>query len=118
MNVNDKEESLQFVDHIDSLNNDVKSLAINMAIYLAKIKSKSEAINHLEPEFIKLVNGTIKVVRQVTHIINAAKNKEKMVYEIPSGNITTDQIESKLNSILDQCQIILGNLTDKTDLKI
>ena len=115
---NDSEKKLQFVDKIDNLNDEVKTLAINMAIYLAKVKSKTEDFNHLEPDFIKLVNGTVKVVQEVTGIINAAQNKEKMIYQIPSGNFESDKIETKLNSILDLCQNILENLAAKTNLKI
>lgn len=118
MKLTDKDKSLKYIDHISNLNEEVKTLAINMAVYLAKIKSKSEEVSHLEPEFIKLINGTVKVVQEVTKIINAAQNKEKIIFEIPSGEITTDQIENKLNSILEQCQVIMENLIKKTDLKI
>ncbi len=114
----DRNKKLQFVDQIDNLNDEVKTLAINMAIYLAKVKSKSEDFNHLEPDFIKLINGTVKVVQEVTGIIDAAQNKEKMIYEIPSGNYKYDKIETKLNSILDLCRKILENLATKTNLKI
>ncbi len=64
----------------------------------------------MEPEFIKLVNGAIKVGQELTRIINAAKNEETMVYDVPSGKFNSDQLEVKLNSILSQCRQILNEL--------
>ena len=106
--LNDK--SSNFVEKIENLNEEVKSLAINMAIYLAKAKGSSDKLSQLEPDFIKLVNGTVKVVQELTHLINAAGNKETMVYEVPSGKYNSDKIESQLNSILHQCREIVDNL--------
>ena len=116
--MDDKNKSLKFVNHIDNLNEEVKTLALNMAIYLAKIKNHSSEIHQLEPEFIKLVNGTVKVVQEVSKIINAAQHREKMIFEVPSGKFAADQVEVKLYSILEQCQSILNSLTRKTDLSI
>lgn len=99
-----------FVEYIENLNEEVKSLALNLAIYLAKAKSSSQQLSHMEPDFIRLVNGTVKVVQDVTLIINAAKSKETLVYDVPSGNMRSDHLENKLNSILDQCRQILNEL--------
>ncbi|KAA3637807.1 MAG: hypothetical protein DWP97_00070 [Calditrichaeota bacterium] len=101
------------VAEIEELNDEVKTLAINMAVYLAKAKSSSEKLSQLEPDFIKLVNGTVKVVQELTYLINAAQNKEKMVYDVPSGNLKSDKIELKLESILNQCREIMENLAKK-----
>ena len=101
------------VAEIEELNDEVKTLAINLAVYLAKAKSSSEKLSQLEPDFIKLVNGTVKVVQELTYLINAAQNKEKMVYDVPSGNMISDKIELKLESILLQCREIMENLAKK-----
>ena len=116
--MDDKDKSLKFVNHIDNLNEEVKTLALNMAIYLAKIKSQSSDINRLEPEFIKLVNGTVKVVQEVSRIINAAQHREKMIFEVPSGKMGKDQIETKLNGILKQCEDIITSIKKETDIRI
>ena len=107
---------IELVNQVEELNEEAKSLALNLAIYLAKRKKNSEKLSIMEPDFIKLVNGTIKVVHEVTHIVNAAKNMEKMLYEIPSGSMEYNQLEHKLRSILKQCQGIMSELLSQDEL--
>ena len=95
------------VEQVDGLSEEVKALAIDLAIYLAKAKADGnrEELNRLEPDFISLVNGAVKVVQQLSLIVNAAKTTS-------TGNdaairaresVGKDQIEIRLRSILDQC---------------
>ena len=100
-----RKKNLEMINEVDALNEEVKTLALNLAIYLAKAKANqaSDKINKLEPEFIRLVNGTVKVVQELTYTLNAARNNETMVYELPSGNLKMDDIEFKLQAILKQC---------------
>jgi len=100
------------LEEVDSLNEEVKVLALNLAIYLAKKKAGSDQISRLEPEFMRLVNGTIKVVREISAILNAANHLEKMVYNPPSSSLGKDQIEIRLNAILEQCESIRMRLTE------
>ncbi len=106
------------IDIVENLNEEVKEIAVNLAIYLAKSKNDSKQLSKMEPEFIKLVNGAVKVGQELTRIINAAKNKETMVYDVPSGKFSSDQLEVKLNSILSQCRQILDELGVKGEYKI
>lgn len=113
------QKSLDLVAEVDNLGEEVRTLALNLAIYLAKVKSKSQSaqLNHMEPEFIKLVNGTVKVVQEMTGILNAARNMERMIYDVPSGNITQDRMEVRLRSILNQCGEILSTLSSAKQLR-
>lgn len=113
------QRDLALLDEVDGLGEEVKTLALNLAIYLAKVKAEanSDAINRLEPDFIKLVNGTVRVVQEMTAILNAARNLERMVYEVPSGQLRNDRLELKLRSVLEQCSQILTTLTQSKDLK-
>ena len=104
------EKNFNIVEYVENLNEEVKELAFNLAIYLAKQKKESEQLSKMEPEFIKLVNGAVKVGQELTAIINAAKSEETMVYDVPSGKFESDHLESKLNSILEQCRQILEEL--------
>jgi hypothetical protein len=107
-----QQKELELVDQVDYLSEEVKTLALNLAIYLAKVKAatKTETLNRMEPEFIKLVNGTVKVVQEMTLILNAARNMERMIYEVPSGTLQQDRLEVGLRGILDQCTSILSGL--------
>ncbi len=95
---------------VDKLNEDVKQLALNLALYLAKVKKDSHTITRMEPQFIRLVNSTIKVVKEIAVIVRAAANTEKVVYDPPGDSTIKDQIEVRLNSVLEQCSNIISTL--------
>ena len=100
------------VDAVDDLGEDTKDLALNLALYLAKAKAKgsSEQLKQMEPDFIRLVNNAVKVVQELAVVLNAARNREKMVYEPPSGKQAKDRIEMRLELIVQQCNHILDSL--------
>jgi hypothetical protein len=114
-----QQSELELVDQVDYLSEEVKTLALNLAIYLARVKAatKGETLNRMEPEFIKLVNGTVKVVQEMTLILNAARNMERMIYDVPSGTMEQDRLEVRLRSILDQCGTILGSLQQAKEIR-
>jgi hypothetical protein len=113
------QRSLSVVEEVDNLSEEVRTLALNLAIYLAKVKSQtqSEKLNQMEPEFIKLVNGTVRVVQELTGILNAARNMERMIYDVPTGNVPQDRMELRLRSILDQCGDILTTLAQSKEFQ-
>jgi hypothetical protein len=114
----DRKKLLDMVDAVDALGEDTKDLALNLALYLAKAKAKgnSEQLKRMEPEFIRLVNNTVKVVQELAVVLNAARNQEKMVYEPPSGKCSKDRIESRLELIVQQCNHILATLSGARDI--
>lgn len=113
------QRSLNLVDEVDGLGEEVRVLALNLAIYLAKVKSQtqSDRLNRMEPDFIRLVNGTVKVVQEMTMILNAARNMERMIYDVPSGQITQDRLEMRLQAIVAQCTDIMQSLSGTKELK-
>ncbi len=104
------------VERVDTLNEEVRVLALNLAIYLAKAKPGSQKLCRMEPDFVRLVNGTVTVVQEIGHIVNAARNAETMAYDVPSGTVGRDQIEVRLRSILDQCSRVICALSKTNDL--
>lgn len=108
-----RQRDVQLVSEVDSLGEEVKTLALNLAIYLAKAKTQggAEALNRMEPDFIRLVNGTVHVVQEMTMILNAARNMERMIYDVPSGDVHQDRLEMRLRSLLEQCSTIVTALT-------
>ena len=100
----------KIIEQVDDLNEEVKILALNLAIYLARAKGKSDQLNRLEPDFIRLVNGTVKVVQELAAIINAARNLEVMVNDIVDRAPGDDPVEIKLKAILEQCDDIMITL--------
>lgn len=107
-----RDSTPNLVEHVNSLNEEVKVLALNLAIYLAKAKTKSDELSQLEPDFIRLVNGTVKAVKELTVVINAARDSEDGKYsENMDKNQNKDMIEYKLHNILEQCTRILTALS-------
>ncbi len=106
----DRRRDLHVVDQVDALNEEVRLLALNLAIYLAKAKGSSDQLMRLQPDFIHLVNGTVKVVRELAGVVNAARNLEQRNNNVPGSTILADQIEIRLRSILDQCSRIMTSL--------
>jgi len=115
----DRQKLLALVDAVDALGEDTKDLALNLALYLAKAKARgnSEQLKRMEPDFIRLVNNTVKVVQELAVVLNAARNQEKMVYEPPSGRLSKDRIESRLELIVQQCNHILATLSGVRDVE-
>ncbi len=101
------------VEKVDDLNEEIKVLALNLAIYLARAKGRSAALSRLEPDFIQLVNGTVKVVQELAGIINAARNMETMVNDLADHAPGSDPLEKRLKEILAQCSRIMEVLADE-----
>ena len=114
----EREAVVELVETVDALGEETRDLAVNLALYLAKAKANksTEKLLQMEPEFIRLVNSTMKVIQELTVILNAARNQEKMIYQLPSGRVGKDRIQSRLESIATQCNEILESLNQTRDL--
>jgi hypothetical protein len=112
-----KNGQLDMVEQVDQLTEEVRTLALNLAIHLAKQRSddKSGQLGKLEPQFIRLVNGTVHAVQQLTTVLDAARHEEKMIYDPPSGAVQDDHVEVRLRAILEECSRILQALESPTD---
>jgi hypothetical protein len=78
----------------------VKTLALHLALNLARSKQEIKELTVLEPEFTKLVNGSVEIVREVTAILKAFRNEERMVYTSKEIDGNFRRIEMALNEIL------------------
>ncbi|MFH2036166.1 MAG: hypothetical protein ABIJ45_07175 [Candidatus Zixiibacteriota bacterium] len=93
---------------IDLLTDQVRTLALNLAVSLARSKNEIKELTILEPEFTKLVNGSVEVVKEVSAILKTFRNEEKMVYDPSSNSGKLDRIESSLNEIHDLSKKVLN----------
>lgn len=78
----------------------VKTLALHLALNLARSKQEIKELTVLEPEFTKLVNGSVEIVREVTAILKAFRNEERMAYSSKEIDGNFRRIEMALNEIL------------------
>lgn len=113
-----RQDILELLDTVDALGEQTKDLALNLALYLAKAKARksSDKLKQMEPEFIRLVNSTVKVVQELTVILKAARHEEKMVYDPPVNPTAADHIQAKLEAVAQQCDRILESLQQTRNL--
>jgi methyl-accepting chemotaxis protein len=95
---------------VNELADQVKTLALNLAINLARSKNEIQDLTKLEPEFTKLINGSVEVVKEVSAILKAFRNEDKMVYSPRSNSQKLDRIESSLNEILNLSKSVLKSI--------
>ncbi len=107
----DRVEELRLIDRVDALNEEVRILALNIAIHLARTRGRSGRLTALEADFVRLVNGTVKVVQQLARVISAARNVERRGDESAVGHSAVTGIEARLRSIMEQCAGILATLS-------
>jgi hypothetical protein len=115
----DRIDSVRIIKQADALTEEVKALALHLAVYVAKAKADSSQVSRLEPEFMKLVNGTVKVVQELAILIRTAGNAESSAFSPSTDSPESSDLESRLRTILDQCRSILTSLEkhDSVDLK-
>jgi methyl-accepting chemotaxis protein len=100
-----------WLGQVESLADEVKILALNLAISLAKSRDQVRELKFLEPEFTKLINGSVEVIREINSIMKAFRNEEKMVYSPKKDSRNLDQIESSLNEILGLSHRVLETVS-------
>ena len=79
-----------WLDQTQDLADQVKLLALNLAINLARCKDEIKELTTLEPDFTKLINGSVNIIRDEALIAPLPKPPEKL-----------DRIEVTLNEILE-----------------
>ncbi len=92
---------------VNCLTQQVKTLALNLAINLAKSRDDIKDLTFMEKEFTQLIGGTVDVLKEVTQILNVYRNESRMVYDPPSSSDKLDRIEGSLNEILSLSHNIL-----------
>ncbi len=93
------ETNEEWADQVDNLADQVKMLALNLAISLARTKKESDELKELEPQFTQLINGSVEVIKEVTAALRAFRNEH--LIEPPRGDEEHQltRIEKSLNEI-------------------
>jgi len=74
---NKRPRKTNLVDQVDELADQVKTLALNLAITLAREKTRVKDLAVLEPEFTHLINKSVGVVREITKILRSVSGGEE-----------------------------------------
>ena len=103
------------IDQVDELAEEAKTLALNLALYLAKARvgPQGDIINRLEPDFIRLVNGTVRVMQELTRVLGAARNLQNDQPPSAAGQVDHEELETRLQVILERCSHVLAALSER-----
>lgn len=112
-----REEQLGLARETEELAEEVKLMAINLAITLAKVRSREQTIKDMEPQFSELVKRANEASHQVTAILQGILNQKKMasggtavIGEQPQPGIY-NKLEVALNYVNDLSQNIIKTIT-------
>jgi len=112
-----REDQLRLVRETEELAEEVKILAINLAITLAKIQLQNQTIKDLEPQFSELVKRANEASYQVAAILQGIRNQKKMVImtdtdsESRSQPNVYDKMEISLNNVNELSRNIIRTIT-------
>jgi hypothetical protein len=101
----------------EHLAGEVKLLAINLAVTLARVQNHSLQIRQLEPQFTELIRRANDTAVQVADVAKAFQHQKLMISSIPaSSEIITlrgafDKTEATLNYVLELSNKMVEILT-------
>jgi hypothetical protein len=108
----------ELVRRTDYLADEVKLLAINLAVALAKSHRRQGDMKRLEPLLAELIHQANETAGQVSDVIQACRNQRLMVSSVPaSSEVITmrggyDKIEVTLQRIYNLSQDVIKSLTE------
>jgi hypothetical protein len=114
---NNPETSDQLVERVNYLAGEVKLLAINLAITLARMKGREKILGGLESRFTELIKRANDTAQQVTDVLNDFRNKRRINSGLPASTAIIEQrgaydcIEAKLNYIHKLSREVLETIT-------
>jgi hypothetical protein len=102
----------RLVDEVERLNEEVRALALNLAVCLARVRAEAESedLKRLEPKFIRLINGTVKMAQELAGVLNTSRHRDQIDLDMPDEKRRHERIETGLRAIEEQCRHILGAL--------
>jgi hypothetical protein len=108
----------EFARKVEFLAEEVKLLAINLAVTLAKAQNRSRALKDMEPQFTDLIRRANDTSRQVADVLQAFRSRTRGQYGLPASSEIVekrgayDAIEARLNYVYDLSRDIINQITD------
>lgn len=102
---NSRNRPEQLAQEVDYLAGEVRLLAINLAITLAKIQTREKVFGQLETRFTELIKKANDTTQQVTDMIKVFQNQQRMSTGLPASSEIIqkrgayDAIEARLNHV-------------------
>ena len=109
-NINERGHE-DLIREVEDLTEQVKILALNLALTLAREKKQIKDLTLLEPEFTKLVNGSVDVIKEISEILRALQSDKIAESSSTIKGKNLARIETSLNEILTLSQNVLKAVT-------
>lgn len=99
------EDFYRISSETEHLADEVKLLAVNLAIAVARVQNKEKSIKDMESEFSELIQKANSASEQVLNVVKAFKSKKLMLYSLPASDKTikakgaVDHIEKRLKEV-------------------
>jgi hypothetical protein len=105
--LNKQPQGADLIGQVDELADQVKNLALNLAITLAREKERVKDLKIIEPEFTHLINKSVGVVREIANILMLIGAEEPRT-AVESERLRT--IEKSLEEILVVAENVLKEI--------
>lgn len=90
---------------VNYLAGEVRLLAINMAITLARMQGRKKIFGDMEDRFTELIKRANDTSQQVTDVLKAFQNHQRMIFGLPASSEIIEKrgaydcLEAKLNHV-------------------
>jgi hypothetical protein len=120
----ERDEQVRLAEEVSYLTDEIKLLAINLAVVMARLKRDKHPTDLLEPQLSDFINQAVEAAERVRAVLEATRGQKAMVYQLPpSEEIIArrgvyDQIEQTLLQIYELSQDVIQSLTRLTGSSI
>ncbi|MEE9442116.1 MAG: hypothetical protein V3V99_05560 [candidate division Zixibacteria bacterium] len=112
-----KDVLIQLAEQVESLADDVKLQALNLAITVARIQNKEATLKEMQSQFTELISQSNQSSARVKEVLESFRNERAMLFSLPSSSEVIekrgayDKIEASLIHVYNLSQEIMETLT-------
>lgn len=127
MENNDSEEMVRKRKHLAAevaeVSSEVKLLAMNLAIIVAKIQNSSKPLIGMDEDFTELISRVNRTTNQIDDVLKAFNAQKTMLYSLPASTKVIEQrgaydkIEASLNQAYELSQKITRSIQELEHFK-
>ena len=107
---------LKLAAEVEEISTEVKLLAINLAIVIAKIQNGRTPLKGMDDDFTELISRVTHTTGQVSDILSAFQNEKTLLFSLPASSKIIEQrgaydkIEASLNLVYQLSQQIIQSI--------
>lgn len=113
----------ELASEVAEISGEVKLLALNLAIIVAKIQNSKKPLIGMDEDFTELISRVNRTTNQIDDVLKAFNNEKAMIYSLPASSKIIEQrgaydkIEASLNQVYDLSQKITRSIQELEQFK-